>query len=900
MMMKKSFLKGMAAVAMGLAVVGCSHESDGIMPTHQDTMTNAAEKLGVEIDPNQDWNMTSTASAAITVNGDYGETYTVTIFANDPLVDRVGNLLASGEVANGGTFLKEFEYASAESTLVVGISDHNGYTTYRRIPVINGKMEATIGEAQMGTRSTNRSLSAPSVPDITIPDDDYAKSFLEGASEPTDENTTDNYDNGYYVAGTEAHYEVTPGSITTMPTLPGFNFMVNPNWNSFQDKPDDLEFWNNTIVPLNQAYERITLENDYTNKPQEYISTHNSKIDAYYDIVKALGTSRSHWINTYTQPVYGVYTPESRTYVEATEGYWVPDPNFVTKFKITGEYTNKGINVLSTEEDAAKNTKARSVYISGKWTVAGPYNSSEQRVGGGAVIVVDNGGELNIPKGITMTFVNEARLVVMPGGKVTGDGKIEVTNGNAEGKEGFNGGTINITTFNNNMGKFYNYGTFQCTNLQGGAGLSNFYNHGIAHIVQSGEAAADSEGWSGNYNTPNTRIYNACQWYCEKDMRAYVVENTEGSYFYVGGELMMSDGTDGTATNSYVALAKGSLMRLGSLWNVGTTWQGPENGYAVVEVGKLRYFTWDSDGPITKGYFANNIAVTVDNKTNTCQGKSVEIAYDVFTKYVANGLGTNGNTTPVGNNGVVTVAKGGANVIIPRDTDFEAGVKGCTPGYNGVPSSVDPDPTPTPTPNPDPETPTPTTREDRPAIWSYAFEDTPLGDYDMNDVVLKVSYAYDEEEGKVDYDHLEVTLCCTGATLELKAYLGETALFGGEEVHKVLGNVAPNMLNTGAGPTVTPVTVTINTPTDFQFGTADFWIDSPLVPGGVHIAKQGQDPHGVVIPGDWAWPTEYTCIKVAYPNFVEFAKDASTTSEAVKGWYKKTSTNPVAGKTFKQ
>jgi hypothetical protein len=56
----------------------------------------------------------------------------------------------------------------------------------------------------------------------------------------------------------------------------------------------------------------------------------------------------------------------------------------------------------------------------------------------------------------------------------------------------------------------------------------------------------------------------------------------------------------------------------------------------------------------------------------------------------------------------------------------------------------------------------------------------------------------------------------------------------------------------------------------------------------------------VVIPGDWAWPTEYTCIKVAYPNFVEFAKDASTTSEAVKGWYKKTSTNPVAGKTFKQ
>ena len=33
---------------------------------------------------------------------------------------------------------------------------------------------------------------------------------------------------------------------------------------------------------------------------------------------------------------------------------------------------------------------------------------------------------------------------------------------------------------------------------------------------------------------------------------------------------------------------------------------------------------------------------------------------------------------------------------------------------------------------------------------------------------------------------------------------------------------------------------------------------------------------------------------------IEFAKDASTTNEAIRGWYKKTSTNPVAGKTYKQ
>ncbi len=803
--MKKVSLRVMAAMTMGLAVVGCSHDSDSYMPSNEEQLANATEKLGVEVDPNQDWNMTSTAKASITVNGEYGETYIVKILANDPLVDGFSYVLAEGELANDETFTSEFEYASADKSLIVALTNHNGYTTYRSLPVVDGVMEATIGEAQAaGTRGALRSQTNPSVGHITIPDAAYVNKYLEGAKEPDENNTTDDHDDSTYAIN---YGEGGPNYI---------------DWNDPEQYAEREKFF------------QLTWEEQIA-----YAKAHHPS-----------------WL-TYTI-----------------------DENYVLKFKITGTY-DKGIKVLATEENPINNTKARSVYISGKWTVASPDdNSSEQRVGGGAVIIVDNGGELNIPAGINMTFVNEARLVVMPGGKITGEGKIEVTNGNADGTEGYNGGSIQIGTFNNNSGKFYNYGTFKADLLQGGAGLSNIYNHGLVHIGKTGNSTSSG----GNYDTPNTRIYNACQWYCDNDMRAYVIENTQGSYFYVGGELMMSDGTDGEADKSYVALANGSLMRLGSLWNNNTTWVGPTSGYAVVETGGVSYLNWEPGTPIPAngGYMINNIAISVDDPT-IGQGQGTD-TYVALRDYILNGYGTTGDyfnprgTTPApqGNNGAVLIAKGGANVNIPGSDDFVAGEKGCTPGYNGVPS----------------KTPAP-----RSAVWSYAFEDTPLGDYDMNDVVIKVSYAYDEDTKKVDNSHLNVTLCCTGATLKLKVYLNNTVLFGGEEVHEALGRTAPELVNTGAGPDTETYTVTINTPENFEFGTADFWIDSPLVPGGVHIAKAGQDPHGIVIPADWAWPTEYTCIKDAYPNFIEFAKDASTTDEAILNWYKQT---PVAGKTYKQ
>ena len=84
---KKYLLNGLGVLALGVFAVGCG---DDDFFSDQDALNHANEIIGIDISPNQDWSMTSQATAIIAVNQDFGETYTVKVYANDPLVDKVG------------------------------------------------------------------------------------------------------------------------------------------------------------------------------------------------------------------------------------------------------------------------------------------------------------------------------------------------------------------------------------------------------------------------------------------------------------------------------------------------------------------------------------------------------------------------------------------------------------------------------------------------------------------------------------------------------------------------------------------------------------------------------------------------------------------------------------------
>lgn len=163
---------------------------------------------------------------------------------------------------------------------------------------------------------------------------------------------------------------------------------------------------------------------------------------------------------------------------------------------------------------------------------------------------------------------------------------------------------------------------------------------------------------------------------------------------------------------------------------------------------------------------------------------------------------------------------------------------------------------------------------DKVAEYTYAFEDmtTEAGDFDYNDVVLRVSAPKD---GKIT-----VTLVAAGASRNLKIgyNLGSGvsgSLFGGNEVHNILGQTEGSLINTGAGSTATPKSEDITVPTNFSL-TANgdiFIIDDKGIEVHVREFQQTAVPYGLRIPSGWKYPSERSSIVKAYPPFEEWAKD---------------------------
>ena len=219
---------------------------------------------------------------------------------------------------------------------------------------------------------------------------------------------------------------------------------------------------------------------------------------------------------------------------------------------------------------------------------------------------------------------------------------------------------------------------------------------------------------------------------------------------------------------------------------------------------------------------------------------------------------------------------------------------------------------------------------DEPQIYSYAFEDQIYnGDYDMNDIVLKVTFPSTKNaKGEViaiDSTKLQITMVAAGATFNIKAYVGDTPLFDGQEIHDAFGVNKGVMVNTGNGraQTATPVVDVIDIPAGIidSEGNADFtqldvwiWVNPETgYDSETKIYyltdKEKPVPYAVMIPEDWRWPLERICITEAYPGKAtavenvydeefSFAKWAETIdanrTEAMRSWFK----YPVEGKTM--
>ena len=171
-------------------------------------------------------------------------------------------------------------------------------------------------------------------------------------------------------------------------------------------------------------------------------------------------------------------------------------------------------------------------------------------------------------------------------------------------------------------------------------------------------------------------------------------------------------------------------------------------------------------------------------------------------------------------------------------------------------------------------------------VYTYCFEDTPLGDYDLNDIVIKAERT---NETTVTY-----SIIACGAYDEIYVCnINSGVITDNAEVHSLFGVGSNTFINTVASLSkLNPITVTKKVDKSFSFLTESTqpFIYDQTIDHVVHLAKKGQDPHGIMIPNDFKYPLERVCIKDAYTDFNSWGQNAIISTD----WY----LNPTLEKVY--
>jgi len=162
-------------------------------------------------------------------------------------------------------------------------------------------------------------------------------------------------------------------------------------------------------------------------------------------------------------------------------------------------------------------------------------------------------------------------------------------------------------------------------------------------------------------------------------------------------------------------------------------------------------------------------------------------------------------------------------------------------------------------------------------FYTFCFEDRRLGDYDLNDVVIKGT--------RLDETRVEWTLMACGANDELFINQIEGKRINRNvEVHAIFGKTQNQFINTVKGDNVPYVKDTVIVNKNFSFLNVD---NQPFVydktqDWEVKIARRGEDPHAIMIPYNFRWALEKVRISNAYKKFNTWGEKMIEETD----WYK--------------
>lgn len=449
------------------------------------------------------------------------------------------------------------------------------------------------------------------------------------------------------------------------------------------------------------------------------------------------------------------------------------------------------------------------------------------QIGVGCTIVVL--GTIEVAKN---TEFQNSKLVVFPQGKVKG-GSLDFTNPK-DRLAFYNAGTVNLEgTLTVNGQRFYNCGNVTVNAYSSTAPAT-------ARLVNNGHF------YAADIALDNTDLYALCYThigtFSSEFKNCYVADNT---YLRVDNKLY-----SGASSNIY--LGKNSQLSTATYYYNATKIIAPdtESEQAYIKIGVISSEhgdgTWWVGGQST-GYYTIDIDYASFSWADDYSKNSFE------KEVLGHGTEFEKNVTPA------------SFEITPPSKEGDC--SGNTT-IDGLPN------------------------EDEVSYAYYAFEDLgAVGDYDFNDVILKVSHSSGDSEATVE-------LVAAGGTLATSVKYGNEVLWN--EVHDAFGVDLTTMVNTGRGnpariPEVQKITVSPNaTFSDLKFAITVTYSDGNSTSIVESVPSGGKAPQYLCVWGNWKWPKENVKITVAYGteghSFKEWSQNATTATD----WYK----HPVAGAVF--
>ena len=179
---------------MGLAMTACTQDFNYEEQEQQASLNNAQQTLGFYIPDNQDWVMSTTATATFNIKG-LSDDATVYVFSNNPYADGYGSVLASGQTTGTTTTLSEFRIPQHLKMVYVGLKESDGNMVYKYVDVENGQINASYDFSATPAQARTRSSAVIDGDPFTFEDTStyYKSSTTDIPSDARDINTTQDY-----------------------------------------------------------------------------------------------------------------------------------------------------------------------------------------------------------------------------------------------------------------------------------------------------------------------------------------------------------------------------------------------------------------------------------------------------------------------------------------------------------------------------------------------------------------------------------------------------------------------------------------------------------------------------------------------------------------------------------